>query len=237
MNVLLLSLPALLAMPVLAEVQVNEIPERLQQTATVVRLANGHAKPLGAIVEIERSLPRFKQGTHGLLATTTNLMKRRISPGATRELRNAWAVIKRRLAGWQDIVRQRSGSLHQDLAALDGESKAWRATLEAAAAEQLPRDLRSEIRRGMDSIAAARQAVLSRRNMILTLQGELSRLAIDLDEMDERLGEALNEGRGRLLRIDAPPLWRSDGRAVEENAVPPFKVESVVFGMPFTPGC
>jgi small-conductance mechanosensitive channel len=227
MNLLRFSFLALLDWTALASVPVNEIPGRLQQTATLVRRANSHAQPLGSIVEIERMLPRFQQGARGLLAATGHLLKREVSLGTTRELRNGWAVISRRLAAWQDIVKKRSGSLEEDLEALDAESKIWRSTLEDAANLQLPQDLRAEIGRALESIGKSEQAVLSRRNTILKLQGELSRLGIDLEEMDEHLSDAIGVGRGKLLRIDAPPLWRSAATPVDGDARAAFGFESV----------
>ena len=227
MNLLRFSLLAALGAPALATVPVDEIPGRLQQTATIVRQANSHAQPLGSIVEIERTLPRFQQGARGLLAATGDLLKREVSPGTARELRNGWAVISRRLAGWQEIVKKRSGSLQEDLQALDAESKIWRATLDDAANLRLPQDLRAEIGRALESIGKSEQAMLSRRNAILKLQGELSRLGIDLEEMDDRLSDALSEGRGNLLRIDAPPLWRPAAKPVDGSGQAAFRFESV----------
>ncbi len=227
MSLFRICLGTMFCIEALAAVPLSDIPGRLQQTATIVRRANSHARPVGAIAEIERKLPRFRQGAHGLLATTEGLLKRRPSAGTTRELRNGWALIGKRLVGWQDLVRKRSASLQEDFDALDAETKAWGATLEEAAGQQIPSDLQSEIRRVMESIAAAEKGVLSRRNTILKLLGDLSRLGIDLEEMDERLSETMSEGRGMLLRIDAPALWQPETKPDDGGAGGEFKFESV----------
>jgi len=210
-----------------ATVPVSEIPGRLQQTAAVIRRANSHAQPLGSVLEIERALPRFQEGTQSLLAATRELLKLQISPGSAREFKNGWAIIGRRLSGWQEILKNRSSSLQQDLEALSVESKGWRLTQEATAVQQLPEDLRSEIARTLESIGKSEQAVLTRRNAILKLQGELSRLDIDLEEMDELLNEALSAGRGKLLRIDAPPIWRPAPKVDDSTASVDFELGPV----------
>lgn len=217
---------ALLGAPAPAAIPVSEVPGRLQQTATIVRRAHSHARPLESITAIEREFPRLKAGSRGLLATTGALLKRQLPPPATRELRSGWAVIGRTLAGWQDTVKKRSGSLQEDIEALRAESEIWRSTLEDAASEQIPMDLRLEVSRAKESIDAAERAVLARRNALLHLLGELSRLGIDLEEMDERLREAMSLGRGKLLVIDAAPLWRPAAKPVDGNDPEGFRFES-----------
>ena len=186
---------------------VSEIPVRLQQTAALVRRANSDAAPLGSIREIEQFLPRFQEGTRALLAANRDALRGQLSLGAVREMQNAWAVVGARLRTWQSLLKERSTSLQQHLDGLDREARAWTLAEEAAGTQQLPGDLQAGMTRAIEAIRAAQQAVLARRNVVLKLQGDISQLSIDVEEMGELLDEAVGAGRGRFLRLDSPPIW------------------------------
>ena len=200
-------------------IQISEIPDRLLETATLIRRANSHAEPKGTILEVEESLPEFGKGIRALLAGSRQLLKRPLAPGTTRELKNGWGIIGRRLSGWQVLLKDRSASLQKYLDDLDSEEVSWKVILDAATAQKLPEDLRSEITSILKEIQGAQRAVLSRRNTVLKLQSEISQLSIDIDEMVESLESILGLGRGRLLQFDTAPIW---------NPLPPQKTGGVL---------
>ncbi len=189
-------------------VSISDIPERVQQSAAVVRAASRHAAPLGNIVEIERAYPDFSAGVRALLSKSRRLLNTQRSTGLVQNLRGTWATVRRRLDGWQTVLKQRSNDLHNDVIALRKESETWQTTKEGAAQQQLPPDLLEEIDRNLRLIQETEQAVLARRNEILKLQGGVAALSIELDQLDDELRTASDTERAMLFRLDAPPIWK-----------------------------
>lgn len=207
-------------------IQISEIPDRLLETAALIRRANSHAEPQGTIRKIEELLPEFGKGVRTLLARNRQLLKGPLAPGATRELKNGWGIIDRRLSGWQTLLKDRSTSLQKYLDDLDSEEGSWKIIQNAAAAQNLPEDLRSEITGTLNEIRGAQRSVLSRRNEILRLQSEISQLSIDIDETVELLSLILGLGRERLLQFDSPPIWNPEPFQQTDSVLEDVRAES-----------
>jgi potassium-dependent mechanosensitive channel len=202
-------------------VSISDIPERVQQSAAVVRAASRHAAPLGNIVEIERAYPDFSASVRALLSRSRKLLNTQRSTAVVQNLRGTWATVRRRLDGWQTVLKQRSNYLHNDVIALRQESETWTTTKEGAAQQELPPDLLEEIDQNLRLIQQTEQAVLTRRNEILKLQGGVAELGIELDQLDDELQTASDTERAMLFRLDAPPIWK----APEAKPVPTAPVE------------
>ena len=203
-------------------IPVNEIPERMRRTSAIVRAASAIAEPPIRVRGFERTLPEYAQGIRAMLENSRDFLKTERPPGLIRETQNAWKLARQRLETWQSVLSTRSGLLQQDLLALQQESKAWTATKESAGELQLPPELVADIDRLLGSIRQAEQAVVSRRNAMLKMQGTVSELGSELDRIDEELAGAAIEERGKLFQLDGPPLWRlADIRrmALQQKAV------------------
>lgn len=187
---------------------IDEIPQRIEESSTILRRATANAAPQPAVEEIERELPNFVQGSRWLLAFTRKTMNTPRSTGVVREVESAWNVPRKRLDVWQAILRGRSGALQRDVVALRQQDEWWAGIGENAEAEQLPAELQSEIRLLRKSIQQAEGAVTKRRNDVLRLQARVSELEMELDRLSEELAAAEAASRGRLFRLDGPPLWR-----------------------------
>lgn len=187
---------------------IDEIPQRIEESSTILRRATAHAAPQPAVQEIERTLPSFVQGSRWLLGFTRKMMLTPRSTGVVREVESAWNVPRKRLDGWQAILRGRSGALQGDVVALRQQEEWWAGIGENAAAEQLPSELQAQIRSLRKSIQQAEGAVAKRRNDVLRLQANVSELEMDLDRLSEELTAAETASRGRLFRVDGPPVWK-----------------------------
>ncbi|MCU0246196.1 MAG: hypothetical protein MUC42_06465, partial [Bryobacter sp.] len=188
-------------------VPVNEIPDRLQQGAVLVRRARSDAAPIERIQAIEKKLPLFREGLKALGSVTRRILREELTPAANREVRNIWMSIGEQFSGWQGELRERGGALQKDLNELEHEGEVLRLTEEAAASQQIPAEMSAALRRTAGEMAATKQAVLARRNVVLKLQSEVSLLQNEVAVADEQLEEALASERGMLLRLDGKPIW------------------------------
>ena len=214
--------------PASSAIGINEIPGRLLQTAGLVRRAASDAHPLSTIHEIEQRLPGFQEGTRALLAANREALKEPLSVGTLVELREGWGIVRAQLSGWQAALGNRSGALQRDLDALNTEATSWTAAQDAAAAQELPADLRSQIGRAIDAIRGAKEALLTRRNVVLKLQADISQLSIEADEMAEVDRRGARAGtRAAVLAGFAADLAGGVGR--EDRR--PHRREVVVVGL------
>lgn len=225
----LLSLASVSAQaPAPSAVPVHEIPDRLQQGAALVRRARSDAAPQESIQASEMNLPLFREGLKGLAGVTRRILREELTPAANREVRNIWTSIGERLSGWQGELKQRGGALQKDLNELEREAEVLRLTEEAAASQQIPAEMSAALRRTAGEMAATKQAVLARRNVVLKLQSEVSLLQTEVAVVDEQLEADLAAERGMLLRLDGKPIW--------EGAPARFPAEAAAIPIPSTKG-
>jgi len=188
---------------------VSDIPERLRQSAAVVRAASTRAEPLNRIQEIERDLPALAASLKELNTTTRDSLAAAAAPGLVTELASAWSVNRRKLDSWQSTLRDRSASLQQDLTELQKEAEVWTVTRTGAAGQQLPDEIVARIAQVLEEIKIASQAVLTRRNAILDTQNKISALRVDVDRAAEEIEVAAGAQRDELFRFDSPPIWKA----------------------------
>lgn len=199
-------------------VSIEAIPERVQQTAAIVRAAINRARPQEGLSAIERDEPKFSEGCRALITTTRQLLRTDRSPWMTDNLSSAWTILRHRVMGWNAAIRERNAGLQQDLLLLRQEANVWRSTRDGAG-EDTPGEVLQQIDGTLDSIQEAERAVLARRNTLLALQSAVARLGIDLDRLDEELAAAAAAGRESLLRLDGPPVWKPAPAAQPEQEV------------------
>jgi small-conductance mechanosensitive channel len=201
-------------------IPVGDLPERARHSAAVIRRATARAAPHAGIVAIEREFSQFAKGCRSLLARSREIVTAETPAGITRNLRGAWSVARKRVDGWQSELRSRSRELQVDHEALSKDLAVWQATKDSAAEQRLPEAAVAEIELLQTSLLQAREVVIARRNEILTLQATVSELGIELDRIDEELEAVEGTQRGRLFRLDGPPIWHPASTASQhEDAV------------------
>lgn len=202
-------------------ISIDEIPQRMQETSTIVRQAASNASPSPDVLEVERAFPGFASGIRALINQTRDTLKTQQSLGLIREFQGGWAIGRKRLDGWQTLLRTRSTAFQRDLLALKKQSDWWIAMAASDQASEVPVEMLGEISDLRRSIQSTQLTVVTRRNEVLSLQGKVSELEIELDRLNEELLAAARAERERLFRLDGPAIWHPAPTLQAKEQSPP----------------
>jgi small-conductance mechanosensitive channel len=196
---------------------VDEIPGRTLQTAALLRQAVADAKPQPEVQEIEREVAGLESGFRSLLELSRKSIRSGSSRGLASQMKAAWDLGRSRLATWQDVLRRRSAKLQSHLAEVRAQDDWWRRIENSVDAEQIPPEMRAEMAALRRSLEEARLAVLTRRNQVLTVQARVADWQMDLEHLNEEIQGGLQAERGRLLSLDAKPIWAGNEPGAESS--------------------
>lgn len=117
-----------------------------------------------------------------------------------------WRFQARQLAQWQDELRRTTTRQAGDAAGLAVRREAWEAT--AAAGQEMPAALRQRVDEVTAQLARAEAALSDPLARLIALGRRGSAVDARIQTAHGRVTDAIDAYDARLLRADAPPLWR-----------------------------
>jgi small-conductance mechanosensitive channel len=119
------------------------------------------------------------------------------------------------------LLTQRAGKLQEQIQTLDAQQSEWVATWiqihETSGIEAIVERIKQQV----DKIQAARSQAQDQLNVVLSVQNQVSQQDQQISDMLLRVRQARERERGRLLELNAHPLWATrDSQALEQNIGP-----------------
>lgn len=189
-------------------IQPGDIPRRAQETMVELREMEGRLQPEATLSaragEIQDLLFLLGRKT----AEFEQLQVDELSARTLEDARQEWLSYRARLEGWQRRLERDAEAILGERARLREIDEIWQGTRLRAGDEDVPAALfvRTE------SVLATAESVLERvrfeRDIVLTLQDELSEQVLDVRKVLTAIAEARESRFRGLLSPDAPPLWR-----------------------------
>ncbi|MEE9577094.1 MAG: mechanosensitive ion channel domain-containing protein, partial [Gemmatimonadota bacterium] len=188
-------------------IQPGDIPRRAEETMVELREMQGRLQPeetLSALAaEVQDLLFLLDRKT----AEFDQLQVDELSVRTLEDARQDWLSFRARLEGWQRRLERGAEAILGERARLREIDEIWLDTRLRAGDEDVPAALfvRTE------SVLATAESVLERvrfeRDIVLTLQDELSQQVLDVRKVLTAIAEARETRFRGLLSPDAPPLW------------------------------
>ncbi|MFL6586486.1 MAG: mechanosensitive ion channel domain-containing protein [Luteimonas sp.] len=176
----------------------QRLAERIQAAATeagAASPADAYARRLAVIeASVEDPFWRF-----------TSAEMRTLPIPRLESLSRHWTFQARRLAQWQDDLRQSASHQAGDAAGLAARRAAWETT--AAAGQELPAALRQRVDEVVIELAQAEAALSDPLARLIALGRRGNAVDAGIATARSRVRDAVDAYDARLLRIDAPPLW------------------------------
>ena len=188
-------------------IQPGDIPRRAEETIVELREMEGRLQPEETLSaragEIQDLLFLLGRKT----AEFDHLQVDELSVRTLEDVRQEWFSYRARLEGWQRRLARDAGAILGERARLREIDEIWQGTRLRAGEEDVPAVLLART----ESVLATAESVLERvrfeRDVVLTLQDELSQEVLAVGEVLSAIDEARENRLRSLLSPEAPPLW------------------------------
>lgn len=184
-----------------------DIPRRAEETTVELREISGRLQPEQQLTTQARAVQDLLFQLGRRRTEFERLDVDELSARALDDLRQEWLAAQLQLTGWQGrMVVQAEGIVAERLRLREIE-EIWSETRSSAATFEMPPAL---IQR-TESVLLAQEAILGRvrfeRDVVLTLQDQVSEEVLAVAEVIREINEARERRIGGLLTPDGPPLW------------------------------
>lgn len=147
-----------------------------------------------------------------LLSGIPNIMQLQDEGRYWRALAEEYAIQRRSLTA-------RAAAVEKQIGVLDAENSRWKATLEQVRGTAGLGLVAGSVQREVDAIQSLRSQAQQQLNHILTLQNQVAEQDREIIGVLQRLNEARERLRDRLLERDSYPLWAQRDRAVSDQSI------------------
>jgi len=185
----------------------GDIPRRAEETIVELRGMQGRLQPEETLSaragEIQDLLFLLGRKT----AEFDHLQIDELSVRTLEDVRQEWLSYRAQLEGWQRRLARDAGAILGERARLREIDEIWRDTRLRAGEEDVPVALLAR----SESVLATAESVLERvrfeRDVVLTLQDDLSQRVLAVGEVLSAIDEAREHRLSHLLSPEAPTLW------------------------------
>jgi len=185
-----------------------EIPGRAdadERYAEEVALRAGHADPLGRLVPKLAAIEQSVAQKNGLFAYAE---LRTLPVVRLESMERHWKFDARQYARWRSDMQASVAPYAEDAAELALRRADWDLTRAAMTPGLTPEALRARVESVGDRLQQAEQALSSPLAEQIALGRRANLLAARIQTGQQAVEDAIAYADRRLLRLDAPPLWR-----------------------------
>ncbi len=126
-----------------------------------------------------------------------------------RSCKNVWLTEQTVVKKWQDALQARAQGLDNDLANVRTIQELWQLTLDSAGGQALPVAILDTVRATLNTAADTGRRVSARRDQVLTLQIEVSRLATQVSDGLIPIRDGIKAQSRSVLIPNQPPIWKT----------------------------
>lgn len=188
-----------------------DIAERADADEGFARTTMLQAQGIDVVAELRPRLDEIHASVLIKQATSRNINLRVVPIVRLESLSRYWAFDARQFRRWKADYRSASEPLTAGADQVSRRIAAWEATRAALPVGSLPAALSARIDVVIQELSAARQALSAPISAQIALGRSANRLEADIQSGQESVGRAIAYIDKRLLRMDAPPLWRAGG--------------------------
>lgn len=192
-----------------------EIPLRAEEAAVRLRELAAEAEPRGTVASISGALDDERDKLRRLTASSKQMLAHDPSGSDLVDLSKRWVREDALLDSWLAALQARATALDGNLDRIRDIEALWQLTRDSAGAQDLPAALRTTVDTTLRAAADARAAVTRRRDVVLTMQTEVTALKADVSEALVPIRSAIESHRRSVLLPEQPPIWKMPARPAE----------------------
>ena len=201
--------PAPTPTPAPTPIPAAEIPSQSGVAATTLKDIAARAETIEDITKIEGSLEAERRKIDALEKQTEADLKSGAARSSLEEMEKEWLREGATLATWQATLQSRAELLAKNLEKTGKIKDLWQLTLDSAAEQEMPTALKGTVRDVLRMADQTRGTVNARRDHVLTLQTEVSKLQAKVSDILVPIRTGIKEQSRSMLIPSQPPIWRT----------------------------
>jgi small-conductance mechanosensitive channel len=186
-----------------------DVAAKSDELAVYLAQVDERWQPGPDIDAIVTGLPAVAAQVHARMAATRRLLSGSPTLRDVDNQSEKWRQLRDQLDAWSATLTGMASALDREMAGLDELRAIWRATSDAARAQNAPPATLERIDASLDGIAAARKAGDVRRQRLLELQDQVVAQAAAIRAPLRDLANVRRQSFARLLVADRDPVWRT----------------------------
>ncbi len=194
-----------------APIALVDIADRADVDEGFAQATRLQAQSIDVVADLRPRLDEIHASVLIKQAASRNLNLREVPIVRLESLSRYWGFDARQFKRWKADYRAASEPLTAAADQISRRIAAWEATRAALPVGSLPAALSAQIDVVTQDLNAARQALSAPISAQIALGRSASRVESEIQTGQETVGRAIAYIDRRLLRMDAPPLWRAGG--------------------------
>ena len=194
-----------------APIALVDIAERADLDEGFAQATRLQAQSIDVVADLRKRLDEIRASVLIKQATSRNMNLRAVPIVRLESLSRYWGFDARQFRRWKADYRTATEPLTAAADQISRRIAAWEATRAALPVGSLPAALSARIDVVIQELNAARQTLSAPISEQIALGRSANRLESEIQSGQETVGRAIAYIDKRLLRVDAPPLWRAGG--------------------------
>jgi small-conductance mechanosensitive channel len=215
------------ATPTPAPVPLQEVAERSQGVAALLRDIEDSLQPKPELAALREGLPKWTSRVDELQAESNAVLAGSPSRIALDGIQGSWTAATVQLNTWNELLTVYARELESRREQLIGIRAIWEATRDATRAEAAPAAIVERINQTLSAVRATRKKLESTRDEILVLQDHIAKLLARGAEVNRDVARQRNQMLGRLIERDARPVWQIDWSVISSAEAAPRAAQSL----------
>jgi len=190
-------------------ISATEIAARMEAARATLRSLRDQSKPLPVVDQV---ISQLESAQDSIRASSAELMAKNLPSLSARNLKNlqlTWENTRSRVEQFQVTLSDQAAALNGFRERLAGLVEPWKKTFDTREEVQLPQALTDQVSTLIKDIGALDDDLKTRLNQLLIYQSSLAGSLDLIEDALDRIANAKTIQRQRLLKIDAPPLWKA----------------------------
>ncbi len=190
----------------------TEIADSALATGALLREASRTVDATTGLAEISDAIPGVSGRIDNLERDTRGRMQGDGPGFALEQTEHAWQRVLGQLDGWLGTLSSNATAVGSLLDQIDAGRRRWEMTRDSTRAGEVPAEVTREIGQTLAAVDSVQGLVRVARDTVLKLQAAVGLQKARADQNLADLRQEISSRRGRLLRIDSPPLWKAFDR-------------------------
>jgi small-conductance mechanosensitive channel len=190
-------------------ISATDIPALAEAARATLRSLRDQTKPLPVVDQV---ISQLESAQDSIRASSAELSEKNLPALSARGLQNlqlTWENTSNRIKQFQQTLSNQAAALNADRQRLAELLAPWKKTFDTREEAQLPEALTDQVSTLINDIGALDENLKTRLNQLLTYQSSLAESLSLIEDALERIENANKVQRQRLLKVEAPPLWKA----------------------------
>ena len=194
------------------------IADRAEELDHLLGEISSQLTPKSELLESERTTEKHAAEIRRRATQTRDLLAGTPTPMELEDEQRFWRSQSLEFGAERRLLTSRAAKLEEQIQTLEAQQPEWAATWIQIQKSPGIEAVVQRIKQELEKIEAVKSQIQEQLNIVLTVQNQVSQQDQQISDVLQRVREARERERSRLLELDSPPIWESlDSQAMKPS--------------------